>query len=169
MLKILIPVDGSSNARHAVRHVLRQFRCNPGMNIHLLNVQPPFSRNVTRFAGRAAVNAAHQEASREALQASRRMLDEAGAPYTVHYAVGERASLIAEVARDLRCDHIVMGTARKSSLIRTFEDSVTNKVLELTTVPVVVIAGDPASRAERYGIPAGVGAGLALLVAAAAE
>ncbi|MFS0755910.1 universal stress protein [Noviherbaspirillum sp. 1P10PC] len=169
MLKILIPVDGSSNARHAVRHVLRQFRCNPAMNIHLLNVQPPFSRNVTRFAGRAAVNAAHQEASREALQASRRMLDEAGAPYTVHYAVGDRASLIAEAAQDLRCDHIVMGTTRKSSLIRTFEDSVTNKVLELTTVPVVVIAGDPVSKAERYGIPAGVGAGLALLVAAAAE
>jgi nucleotide-binding universal stress UspA family protein len=97
------------------------------------------------------------------------MLDEAGAPYTVHYAVGERASLIAEVAEELRCDHIVMGTARKSSLVRTFEDSVTSKVLELTTVPVVVIPGEPASRAERYGIPAGVGAGLALLVAAAAE
>ena len=169
MLKILVPVDGSSNDQHAVRHVLRQFRHSPGMQIHLLNVQAPFSRNVTRFAGRATVDAAHHEASKEALRASRRMLDEAGAPYTVHYAVGERATLIAEVARDLRCDHIVMGTARKSSLIRTFQDSVTNKVLELTTVPVVVIAGDPASRAERYGIPAGVGAGLALLVAAAAE
>ena len=169
MLKILVPVDGSSNSRHAVRHVLGEFRRNPAMDIHLLNVQPPFSRNVTRFAGRKAVNAAHQEASREALQASRRMLDEAGAPYTVHYAVGERATLITQAARELRCDHIVMGTARKNSLIRTFEDSVTNKVLELTTVPVVVIAGEPASKAERYGIPAGVGAGLALLVAAAAE
>lgn len=169
MLKILVPVDGSSNSEHAVRHVLRQFKRNPAMNIHLLNVQPPFSRNVSRFADRTTVSAAHQEASRAALQPSRRMLDEASAPYTVHYAVGERASLIAELARELRCDHIVMGTARKNSLIRTFEDSVTNKVLELTTVPVVVIAGDPASKAERYGIPAGVGTGLALLVAAAAE
>lgn len=169
MLKILVPVDGSSNSQHAVRHVLRQFRCNPEMNIHLLNVQSPFSRNVSRFADRTTLNAAHQEASKEALQPSRRMLDEAGVAYTVHYAVGERASLIAELAQELRCDHIVMGTARKNSLIRTFEDSVTNKVLELTTVPVVVIAGDPASMAERYGIPAGVGTGLALLVAAAAE
>lgn len=169
MLRVLVPVDGSSNDPHAVRHVLRQFRLSPEMQIHLLNVQAPFSRNVTRFAGREAVNAAHHEASKQALQTSRRMLDQAGAPYTVHYAVGERASLIAEAARDLRCDHIVMGTARKSSLIRTFEDSVTNKVLELTTVPVVVIAGEPASKAERYGIPAGVGAGLALLVAAAAQ
>ena len=169
MLKILVPVDGSSNSQHAVRHVLRQFRRNPAMNIHLLNVQSPFSRNVSRFADRTTLNAAHQEASREALQPSRRMLDEAGAPYTVHYAVGERASLIAELAQELRCDHIVMGTARKNSLIRTFEDSVTNKVLELTTVPVVVIAGDPASMAERYGIPAGVGTGLAFLMAAAAE
>ena len=44
-----------------------------------------------------------------------------------------------------------MGTARKNSLIRTVEGSVTNEVLELTTVPVVVVAGDAASKAERYG------------------
>lgn len=169
MFKILVPVDGSSNSRHAVRHVLAEFRRNPALDIHLLNVQPPFSRNVARFADRATVSAAHQEASREALQQSRRMLDVAGAPYTVHHAIGERATLIAEIARELRCDHIVMVTARKNSLIRTLGDSVTNRVLELTSVPVVVIAGDPASKAERYGIPAGVGAGLAWLMVAAAE
>lgn len=138
------------------------------MDIHLLNVQQPFSRNVTRFVDRGAVNEAHHEASKEALQLSRRMLDEAGAAYTVHHAVGEKATLIAEVAQQLRCDYIVIGTARKSSLIRTFEDAITNKVFELTTMPVVVIAGDPASKGERYGIPAFGGAGLAGVAVAAA-
>ena len=42
MLKGLVPVDGSSNSRHAVRHVLGEFKSNPAMDIHLLNVQPRF-------------------------------------------------------------------------------------------------------------------------------
>jgi hypothetical protein len=58
-----------------------------------------------------------------------------------------------------------MGTARKNSLTRMFEASATNRVLELTTVPVEVIAGDAISKLERYGIPAAIGAGLALLLA----
>jgi hypothetical protein len=36
-------------------------------------------------------------------------------------------------------------------------------------VPVEVIAGDAVSRWERYGIPAGVGGLIALLLAAAAD
>ena len=49
------------------------------------------------------------------------------------------------------------------------DGSIVNKVIELTTAPVVVIAGDPASKVERYGIPAGVGAALAWLVVAATD
>ena len=41
----------------------------------------------------------------------------------------------------MRASQIVMGTARKSSLTRMIEDSVTNRVLEKTDVPVEVIAG----------------------------
>jgi len=169
MLKVLVPVDGSSNSQHAVRHILREFRSNPAMDIHLLNVQRPFSSYITRWVDRNAVSEVHAEASEKALRPIRQMLDEAGAPYAVHLAVGEKATLIAEAAKQLRCDHIVIGTARKNSLIRTIEGSVTNEVIELTTVPVVAIAGDPASKVERYGIPAGVAGSLAWLVVAAAN
>ncbi|MNE95921.1 hypothetical protein D3C80_1940710 [compost metagenome] len=72
-----------------------------------------------------------------------------------------------EAARRLHCDVIVMSTARKSSLVRWIEDSVTNQVIERTTVPVEVIAGEAASKLERVGIPAGVGAGLVALWMAA--
>jgi hypothetical protein len=60
---------------------------------------------------------------------------------------------------------VIALAARKSSLTRMVEASVTNRVLELTTVPVEVIAGDAVSRLERYGIPAAIGAGLMLLLA----
>ena len=62
-----------------------------------------------------------------------------------------------------------MSTARKNSLTRMLEASVTNRVLELTTVPVEVIAGDAVSKLERYGIPAGIGGTLGLLLLAAAD
>ena len=169
MLKILVPVDGSSNSQHAVRHVLREFRSNPAMDIHLLNVQPPFTRYITRWVDRKAVNEVHAEASEKALRPIRQMLDEAGAHYAVHLAVGEKATSIAQAAQQQRCDHLVIGTARKHSLIRTGAGSVPNEVIELTTLPVVAIAGDPASRVERYGIPAGVAGGLAWLVVAASD
>ena len=169
MTKVLVPVDGSGNSLHAVRHVPREFRRNPSIEIHLLNVQSPFSGYVRRWIDRKSTNEAHVEASEEALQPVRQMLDEACIPYSVHLAVGGRAGTIAEFARQLRCDHIVIGTARKNSLMRTIEGSVTNEVLELTTVPVIAVAGDAPSAWERYGIHLGVGGGLAWLLVAALE
>ncbi|MET0441795.1 MAG: universal stress protein, partial [Casimicrobiaceae bacterium] len=60
--------------------------------------------------------------------------------------------------------HIVLATARKSSLTRMVESSITNRVLDLTSVPVEVVVGDSVSRLERYGIPLGLGAGLGTLM-----
>ena len=71
MLKVLIPVDGSSNSQHAVRHVLREFRSNPAMDIHLLNGPPPFSRYITRWVDRKAVNEVHAEVWWSRLPATR--------------------------------------------------------------------------------------------------
>ena len=58
----------------------------------------------------------------------------------------------------------MLATARKNSLTRMIESSITNRVLDLTSVPVEVVVGDSVSRLERYGIPVGVGAGLGTLM-----
>jgi Ca2+-transporting ATPase len=167
MLKILIPVDGSGNCQFAVKHVISQFMNNTAMEIHLLNVQPPFNRDITRFVSRKSLHDYHRDEAEKALGPIKQMLDSFRIPYSVHAEVGERAKTISDAARRLRCDHIVMSTARKNSLTRWVENSVTNKVLELTDVPVEIIAGDAVSKLERYGIPAGIGTALALLFLAA--
>ena len=169
MVKVLVPVGGSDGSQHAVRHVLQQFLKGTELEIHLLNVQPPFSRHIAQFA--SAKNRAdfHRERSEKALEPARGILDGHKVPYAVHMALGDRAEVIAETAKKLRCHHIVMSTARKNSLTRMLEDSVTNKVLELTPVPVEVIAGDSVSPLERYGVPAGLGAALAALLVAALD
>jgi len=166
MLKILIPVDGSRNCRYAVQQVIKEFMNNTAMEIHLLNVQAPFSREIARFVSRKSLHDHHREQAEKALGPIKQMLDGFGIPYATHAALGPRAKSIADAARRLRCDRIVMSTARKNSLTRLVENSVTNKVLELTPVPVEVIAGDEVSGLERFGIPAAIGAVAALLMLA---
>jgi len=163
MQKILVPVDGSRNALHAVRHVIAEYRRHPGFEVHLLNVQAPFSRHVARFVARGDRDAHHKAQADAVLAPLRDMLEEARVPFAQHVRIGRRAETIAGEAKRLRCDHIVLATARKNSLTRMVESSVTNRVLDLTSVPVEVVVGDSVSKLERYGIPIGVGAGLGTL------
>ena len=166
-MKVLVPVDLSHNCEFAVRHVVRRFMNDSTMEIHLLNVQPPFSHYVSHFAGSRKVHEYHHEESEKALQPCRKILDGFGIPYAVHMEVGgDKAERITEMAKRLRCDEIVMGTSRKNTLTRLVESSVTNRVLELTSVPVEVVAGDAVSPWERYGIPAAIAALIALVFAA---
>jgi Ca2+-transporting ATPase len=168
-MKVLLPVHGSRNCELAVRHVVRQFMNNTEMEVHLLNVQPALPSHITRFLSRKSVRDYHLDEAEKALAPARQLLDSFGVPYAVHTEVGERAQCITATAHRLRCDQIVLCTARKNSLTRLVESSTTNRVLELTSVPVEVIAGDSVSRWERYGIPAGITTLLALLFAAAAD
>jgi Ca2+-transporting ATPase len=167
MLRVLVPVDRSRNCQFALKHVIREFMNNTAMEIHLLNVQSAFSRDVARFVSRKSLHDYHRDQAEKALGPAKQMLDGFSIPYSAHAEVGERAQTITDTAHRLHCDHIVMSSARKNSLTRLVENSVTNKVLELTSVPVEIIAGDSVSKWERYGIPAGVGAVLALLLSAA--
>lgn len=164
MLKILVPVDDSSNARHALRQVINEFMQNPAMEVHLLNVQPHLSRHIGRFLSRSTGEKWHRDQAEKALAPAREMLAKHNIPVAEHIELGSRAEAIVATAKRLHCDHIVMGTARKNSLTRMIESSTTNRVLELTRIPVEVVAGDTISPLERYGVPAGLGALLTLLV-----
>ena len=166
MLKVLVPVDGSPNSLRAVRHVIDEYRRHHELELHLLNVQPRFSRHISRFVARQDREAWHRERADAALAPARALLAQAEVPHESHQATGDRAREICRAAERLGVHHIVMGTARKSSITRMLEDSATNKVLESTPVPVELVSGDAISKWERWGLPAGVvGAGGLLVLA----
>jgi nucleotide-binding universal stress UspA family protein len=169
MDKILVPVDGSHNAHLAARHVIDEFRKNSALEIHLLNVQHPFSKRVTRFVSHRIRDSYHQGESEKVLKPICKMLDAANVTYSVHMEVGRKAEVITETARRLGCDLIVMATSRKDSLTRMLETSVTNRVVELTTVPVELIAGDAVSTVERFALPAGIAGVIGLTLLAMAD
>jgi nucleotide-binding universal stress UspA family protein len=84
------------------------------------------------------------------------LLTDAGVPHRTNWATGERAEQICRAATRLDIHHIVIGTARKNSITRMIEDSMTHRLLETTPVPVEVVAGDAVSKWERWALPAGV-------------
>jgi YjbE family integral membrane protein len=169
MKKILVPVGESRNSLFAVRRVVKEFLADPAMEIHLLNVQMPLSRHVSQFVASGNRESFHRERAELALKPARELLQQHGIPFSEHTRLGERAAIIAEEAKRLRCDHILMSTARKNSLTRMLEASTTNRVLELTSVPVELVAGDAISKFERFAVPAGIGTALALVVASVVD
>ncbi len=165
MPRILLPVAGTHNDHAAVQCVIKRFMNDTALEVHLLNVQTPFSADIAQFTNAKSRQAHHHERSETALAPARALLDRFGIPYAVHTAVGDRAKAITDEAQRLQCDEIVMATARKNSLTRLVESSVASRVIELTSVPVEIVAGDAMSKWERYGIPLAITAVVGLLLA----
>jgi YjbE family integral membrane protein len=163
-MKVLIPIDGSENSLRAVRHVVNRVLANARLEVHLLHVCTPFSRHVAQFVNRKNRDSYHRDMADRALSGARDLLNKHSVPHAVHIEFGDKAGIIDRVAQRLHIDQIVMGTARKNSLTRLIEDSVTNRVLEIARVPVEVIAGPSVSRLEKYGLPATLGIVLAAIL-----
>jgi YjbE family integral membrane protein len=164
MKRILLPIDASTNSLKAVQHVIGRFVTDPDIELHLLHVCTPFTRHVGRFVSRRNLADYHRDEAARAMKEARALLDARSIPYAAHVEIGDKADTITVAARRIRASQIVIGTSRKNSLTRMIEDSVTNKVLEQTQVPVEVIAGEAVPRIERLGVPASIGAMIATLV-----
>jgi YjbE family integral membrane protein len=167
MIKILLPVDGSANSLKAARHVVNRFLENRNMEVQLLHVRQPLSQHIARWVSARDRAAFHREAGEEALAPARELLGRFGVPHVCHVELGQRADTITRVANRLGVSEIVMGTARKNSLTRLLEDSVTLRVIETAQMPVEVVPGEAVSKIERFGVPAGAAGLIALLFAAA--
>ncbi len=166
MNAVLVPISDLASSLEALQRVAAEFRRNPEMRIHLLNVRRPLSGRVARLVRRSLRHDYYRERGALALQPAREILDRRAIPYEAHILVGNAAELIAEEAKRLRCDRIVMSTARKGSITRLLEDSTTERVLQRTEVPVELVVSDAISPLERYGLPAAVGVAAATVIAA---
>ena len=140
MLKILVPVDGSDNANRAASHVVKFYRGNTDVDVHLLNVQIPIdSGHVRLFVSPDQIDDYHREEGLAALAEARRILDEAGVPCTHHIAVGRVADTIVRYANERGFDKIVMGTHGRTGLMEVLVGSVAREVLQRSQIPVTLV------------------------------
>ncbi|MBU6272086.1 MAG: YjbE family putative metal transport protein [Betaproteobacteria bacterium] len=165
MNKILVPIDGSPNSLEALRHLMRHSAVNT-LEVLLVNVQPTLTRRIGRHVAGAERDAWRQERAEAATRVAREELLRHGVTHSLKVAVGDRAEAISAAALANGCQRIVVGTARKHSLTRLIENSVTARLLDQAPVPVEVVVGKTSSHWERWGLPATLGAALAAAIAA---
>ncbi|MBU3598339.1 YjbE family putative metal transport protein [Polynucleobacter sp. AP-Basta-1000A-D1] len=164
MNKILIPVDSSKNSEMAVKHAVKTYGQDPNASFHLCNVQPTLYRHIGKYLSKQTVNEWHAERAALASASASAYLEKQGLKFSFTYVCGDTGTAIRDEAVRLECDRIVVGTSKKNSLSRLFENSTTAKLLEISDIPVEVVTGSSLPMLERWGIPAiGAGAATALM------
>ena len=166
MNKVLIPVDDSSNALMALKHAVNMYGNDRQTHFHICNVQPTLYTHIRKFLSKQTINEWQAERAQTAAKSASEFLEKAGANFSFTYVTGDKGEALRDEAQRLGCNRIVIGTAKKNTLSRLFENSTTAKLLEISDIPVEVVTGKTLSTLERWGIPAlGAGAATALMAA----
>ena len=156
-MKILVPVDASAAAlaRRGVR-----------VEAMVLNVQRRFPQHIARFTRKADCDGLRAERSRAAMAEAIDRLSQAGVPFRAMTELGVPAERIAAAAERENVDEVMIGVGRHPAWLRWVNPSIAQGVMELTDIPVTVLARGRAGAFERFALPAGL-AGLAALLYAA--
>ncbi len=140
MLKFLLPIDGSDNADKAVRKIIEMmnwYKTEP--EIHLLNVQSPLNGNVSLFIHQNDIKQYHHEEGLKCLQKAFSMLDQSNIKYRYHITIGEPVNRIEQFATELDCDLIIISARGHGTIKNLLLGSVVNKVMQLTSKPVLLV------------------------------
>lgn len=141
MLTLLVAIDGSRYSDRAVDYVLaRAAATREGLRVHLVNAQLPLAGvNVKLFISKESQEAHYREEGMAVLAGPRQRLAEAGIECDYHIGVGEPGAVLAEYARSKQVDEVVMGTQGRGFLAGAVLGSVARKVVQLTSIPVVLV------------------------------
>lgn len=141
-LRIIVPVDGSAPANHAVAYALSLARHRPETEIILLNVQSPETLEVSDVAAVITVEADREAAARQSKKALRRpivLCREAGVKFETRAELGPIAETIGKIAHQIKADQIVMGTRGLGALRGLFLGSIATRVVQLARMPVTLV------------------------------
>jgi nucleotide-binding universal stress UspA family protein len=155
LMKILVPVDGSSYSQSALAFVAaRPFKDDAAPQVDVLNVQLPVPPRAGRAVGGEMVRSWHEAEANKVLKPAVNALRTAHLDPARHFVVGSPGVKIAEWADQHAVDLIVMGSHGHTALKGLLFGSVTQAVLASTTVPVLVLraAKAPQRASLRVGI-----------------
>jgi nucleotide-binding universal stress UspA family protein len=134
--RILLPVDGSRLSDAAADMAIDL--AGSGATVILLTVR----RTVPTGLGQPNANELLEylnKGAEEVMTHYRAKLTNANVDFLELVIGGDVAEVISNVADNEKCDIIVMGSKGKSDLEGLFLGSVTHKVLQTTTKPVLVV------------------------------
>ncbi len=140
MNAILVPVDGSTSALHAIDFAIAQAKRTRGQ-IQLLTVQllPDTYRTVREYLAVASNRELTTQRAHAILKPAVARLQRARITHNVHIIYGDIAPTIARAASRLKCDSIVMGTRGLGPVGSLLLGSVATKVIHLARTPVTLV------------------------------
>ena len=133
--KILLPVDGSDHSHLAAAYAARLARLagTPVVLVHAYGDIPML------LGQREGLIEELREESEKLLAPFKERLRQAGVDFTVKVHKHSPAEAILDVAREEKCDLIILGAKGHSELSELVLGSVSSKVLHAATCPVLVV------------------------------
>ena len=148
MIKILLPIDGSTAALAAVKHVLRLIADGLSAEAVLLNVQePPSLYEVVTAHDAEVLRHLRSDAGADLLAPAEALLSSAGLTWESEVAGGHPHTLLLELMENYGCQMLVMGARGMGDSDASGLGSVALALLAGSPVPVTVVHA-PAAQAE---------------------
>jgi nucleotide-binding universal stress UspA family protein len=143
---ILVPLDGSSLAEQVLPHVQALVKPEDDVRITLLRAIPPVHASTVEFGGMYAGAVAQLEEQEPAEQAAKKYLvpianrlQSDGYHVALHVSRLMAAEAIIDYAEHHHVDLIAIATHGRSGVSRWVFGSVTQKVMQASPTPVLVI------------------------------
>ena len=112
---VAVPVLDEKDVAWAARRVIGLYQKAP-IRIYLVNVQPAFSRHVSRFFSARYLERIHREEGMKLLAPVAKALDRAGVSYRSHVLIGRKAERIAEFVQSYSCSELLLRNESQSLL-----------------------------------------------------
>ena len=140
-LRMLVPVDGSPSSEKAARYALKLAFCEQCEVVALHVVDEETAEDYAQYADRplAAIVEQMQRTAQAYIEDVHRWGEEAGVQVRGEVRVGLPHRVILALATEVDADLIVMGTVGRKGPRRVLVGSVTERVIEQSPVPVLVV------------------------------
>lgn len=138
MISILLPVDGSEGSARAVRTVIKLYQRLVPVEIRLLHVEVSDGVPEHALGGPSSATRDLRESGKHALAAAQSLLEQADVPCTSEVRKGYVPLVIAEYAKTMNCDAIVMSTRGMGSTGEIL-GSIARQVIGLADIPVTLV------------------------------
>lgn len=138
--RVLVPVDGSEQARTALEYALEEFAEETVTILHVID--PREFNAYGGVEGWIDVDDLREQRRAQAeklLENARKRAEERGLTVETEVATGKGARVIIKYAEEHGTDHIVMGSHGRSGISRVLLGSVAEKVVRRSPVPVTIV------------------------------
>ncbi|OIR17568.1 universal stress protein [mine drainage metagenome] len=137
---LLVPVDGSTHSRNALKYAISIAKEHRDTEINIINVQPVLlPLGALPLPDTEAIEKSQFEQAKKVIRSACYLLDKADIKYTKHIAIGLTSTTIVNYAKDHGCDSIVMGTRGMGAFGNWVLGSTANQVVHLADMPVTLV------------------------------